>query len=247
MDQQHGVINSFGESTTTVPPTPSHGPKPIYIETDHQITDHTAPNKEITSPQPPGNIFPDRIKEEEVKSPFAASPNATNTLVDASSVLSSPVDDKPVPVVKVLSVRGVEYAMMSILLWFGAASLITILASLIMGGSGFESMAFPISVLLVCLPGFAWLFIRLRRIELADPKLRLEPSKRRFSQITQILAFLTCFFSIVGLVYTLVSAAGGEEVDSLGKVVGVVAVILAVAGGILVYYWFDEHKLVGGK
>ncbi len=158
-----------------------------------------------------------------------------------------PVDDKPVPVVKVLSVRGVEYAMMSILLWFGAGSLITVLVTLVMGGTDFDNLAFPVSMLLVCLPAFAWLFLRLRKAELDDPALRLEPSKRRFSQITQILSFLTCFFTIVTVIYTLVSKVGGNDVGNIGKVLGVSAVILAIAGGILTYYWFDEHKLVNGR
>jgi FtsH-binding integral membrane protein len=102
-------------------------------------------------------------------------------------------------------------------------------------------------MLLVCLPAFSWLFLRLRKAELDNPALRLEPSKRRFSQITQILSFLTCFFTIVTVVYSLISAAGGEDVGGIGKILGVGAIILIIAGGILTYYWFDEHRLVNGR
>ena len=90
---------------------------------------------------------------------------------------------------------------------------------------------------------FAFFFLRLRRAELANPALRHEASKRRFSQLTQLVAFFTCFFNVVALVYTLVGIAGGTEVDSVGKLVGSTAIILAVAGGILAYYWADEHKM----
>ncbi len=158
--------------------------------------------------------------------------------------LTAPADDRPVPVVKVLSVRGVEYAMMSILLWFGAGSLIYLLVSLINGNSSFDGLAFPLSLLIVCLPGFAFFFLRLRKAELDNPSLRLEPSKRRYSQITQILAFLTCFFNIVTVVFSLLALVGGEDGDSVGKILGSAVVILLIAGGILFYYWQDEHKLV---
>lgn len=161
----------------------------------------------------------------------------------AAPALTMPVDDRPVPVVKVLSVRGVEYAMMSILLWFGAGSLIFILIALIQGGNSFETLAFPLALLLVTTPGFAYLYLRLRRAELADPSLRLEASKRRYSQITQIVAFLTCFFNIVTVVYMLLSIAGGTEGVSIGKTLGSAVAVLAVAGGILAYYWVDEHRI----
>jgi hypothetical protein len=171
-----------------------------------------------------------------------APPSGTNTMS-----LSMPTDDRPIPVVKVLSVRGVEYAMMSILLWFGAGSLMFILTSMIQGGSGFDTLAFPLSLLIVCVPGFAFFFLRLKAAELADPSLRLEASKRRYSQITQILAFLTCFFNIVAVTYLLIGMAGGNEVSNIGKTIGAAAVILLIAGGILLYYWKDEHKLVGKR
>lgn len=153
-------------------------------------------------------------------------------------------DDRPVPVVRVLSMRGVEYGMMTFMLWFGAAALIWILVSLVQGGSSasFASQSFPLATLLVSLPVFAFFFLRLRRAELANPSLRYEASKRRFSQLTQFVAFFTCFFNIVALVYTLVGIAGGSEVNSVGKTVGSTAIVLAVAGGILAYYWADEHR-----
>jgi hypothetical protein len=243
-----------------------------YKEPDHQIPEHTTPDPEPSgtfesragglvmdsvAPQVQESITaPSELSPVPEKEPYVSSIYPTvepkphlepRAEINPAPSLYMPSDDRPVPVVKVLSVRGVEYAMMSILLWLGAGSLIFILVSIISGMSGFDSLAFPISMLLVCLPGFAFLYLRLRKAELSDPSLRLEASKRRYSQITQILAFLTCFFNIVTVVYILISMAGGEEVGSIGKVLGSAAAVLAVAGGILVYYWFDEHKLVGRK
>lgn len=178
---------------------------------------------------------PSQSKPEPAFQPVASS---------SMNTLEMPADDRPVPVVKVLSVRGVEYAMMSILLWIGAGTLIFILVSLILGTNSFDALAFPISMLLVCAPAFAFFFIRLRSAELRDPSLRLEASKRRFSQLTQIFAFLTCLFNLVTIVYLIIGMAGGTEVDNFGKILGAAAVVMIIAGGILTYYWFDEHKLV---
>lgn len=150
--------------------------------------------------------------------------------------------DAPVPVVKVLSVRGVEYMFMSIFLWIGAASFIGMVLSLINGQSGFSTLAFPLSVLIVALPGFALLFLRLKKAELADPNLKFDASKRRLTQITQILAFLTCLINLITYIYIVMQKIGGEGNVSIGKVSINVLVIMIVAGGILAYYWHDEHK-----
>lgn len=150
--------------------------------------------------------------------------------------------DQPTPVVKVLSVRGVEYLFMSIFLWLSAGSFVGLVLSLINGQTGFSALAFPLSMLLVCLPGFALLFLRLKRAELNDPSLRLDASKRRLTQITQVLAFLTCLINIITFMYLILQKIGGEGDLAFGKVVVNVLVILVVAGGILAYYWNDEHR-----
>lgn len=189
------------------------------------------------------SVYPNLNEPRTVMNPAVPVASAAQSAAAAPSI-TAPADDTPLPVVKVLSVRGVEYAMMSILLWIGAGSLIFLLVSLINGSANFDAMAFPLSLLLVCVPGFAFFYLRLRKAELANPALRLDASKRRFSQITQIVAFLTCFFNIVTVVYLLLGMAGGNETEGIAKVLGSTAVTLAIAGGILAYYWYDEHKLV---
>ena len=158
--------------------------------------------------------------------------------------LASAGSDEPVPVVKVLSVRGVEYLFMSIFLWLAAGSFTGLVLSLINGSTGFSSLAFPLSMLLVALPGFAVMFLRLKKAELDNPRLKLDPSKRRLTQITQVLAFLTCLINIITFIYLVLQKIGGEGELATGKAIVNMLVILAVAGGILAYYWFDEHRQV---
>jgi hypothetical protein len=150
-----------------------------------------------------------------------------------------------VPVVKVYSVRGVEYGLMTFMVHAGAAGLIWCLLALVNGEAGFDSLAFPVAVLLSALPVFGYLFLRLRKAELADPKLRFEPSKRRWSQLTQFITFFACFFNLVGFIYTLVSKMGGDDSGSLAKSFGSFDVVLVVAGGVIAYYCMDEHRNAG--
>lgn len=220
------------------PPVPFNHHLPLHGTPDRpqQPQTHYTPTQNNTAPTVP----------EPARQPVATVNNiSTPTASESNSfTIADRQEDRPVPVVRVLSVRGVEYAMMSIFLWFWAGSLITILVSLIMGGSGFSELAFPVSLMVIAVPGFSFFYLRLRKAELRIPSLRLDASKRRFSQITQIVAFLTCFFNLVALAYVIISLAGGSTTRSLGKFVGATAVTLLVAGSILAYYWFDEHKLV---
>jgi hypothetical protein len=156
--------------------------------------------------------------------------------------LTQPTSDQPVPVVKVLSVRGVEYLFMSICLWLSAGSFTGLLLALLNGQAGFAALSFPLSLLLVTLPGFALLFLKLKKAELSNPALRLDASKRRLSQITQTLAFITCLANLVTFVYIVLQKIGGNGTTSLGKTIINSLVILGVAGGILAYYWNDEHR-----
>lgn len=171
----------------------------------------------------------------------AGSPIATNTSLPGSNGLAS-TDGDPVPVVQVLSIRGVEYLMMTLALWFVAAALMWALLALVNGRTNFEILAFPISMLLVSSPLFAFFYIRLRKAELESPALRTEPSKRRLSQITQIITYLICLFNLIGFVYIIMTKIGGTGEVSIGKAALNVSVVLAIAGGVLAYYWFDEHK-----
>lgn len=148
----------------------------------------------------------------------------------------------PQPVIQVLSPRGVEYVFLTIALLTGGLSLIAILILLISGNTDFAALAFPTAALLIALPVFAGLFLRLKQAELKDPRLALDPSKRRSTQFTKIIAFATCFFTLISFVYAIFARAGGNYSGSFFKLFLDVLVILLVAGGILAYYWIDEYR-----
>jgi hypothetical protein len=154
----------------------------------------------------------------------------------------SPGGIVPQPVVKVLSPRGVEYVFLTIALFTGAIGLASALISLVNGKTDFSVLAFPAATLLVSVPVFAWLFLRLKKAELANPSLQLDPSKRRSTQFTQIFSFIVSFFTLIGCVSFIFAKMAGQYNGSILKVILDVLVILLVAGGILVYYWRDEHR-----
>lgn len=162
-------------------------------------------------------------------------PPATAKLEQTSSA-------QPVPVVKVLSVRGVEYGMMTIALLISASTVAWIILNMLNGSRGFDAVVIPTSALIVCLPVLAVLFIRLKRAELADPNLKLDPSKRRWSQLTQFLAFIACLVNLIYFVYAVLQHTSGGSAPSIGKTLINLIVVLVIAGGILSYYWFDEHR-----
>lgn len=165
--------------------------------------------------------------------------NENNDLL--STATSTPA---PVPVVQVLSPLGIEYVFLTINLFAGAGGLIAALVALVNGNASFDVLAFPVAVLFVAVPLFAALFLRLKRAELRNPALKLEPSKRRSTQFTQVVAYLTVFFALISLVTGIFASIGGQFTGSLVKFIVDILIVILVAGGILAYYWHDEHKEV---
>lgn len=148
----------------------------------------------------------------------------------------------PMPVVQVLSPRGVEYVFLTINLVTAAIGLISVLLALVNGKTDFTVLAFPVSLLVVSVPMFAWLFLRLKRAELRDPSLRADASKRRSTQFIQIISYLAVFFSLIGLVSAGFAKASGVYDGNFVKLCLDVLVIVVIAGGVLAYYWRDEHR-----
>jgi hypothetical protein len=147
------------------------------------------------------------------------------------------------PVVRVLSPRGIEYVFLTIALFTAAIGLGSALISLVNGQTGFDILAFPVASLLVSVPVFGLLFLRLKKSEANNPSLRYEASKRRSTQFSQIAGFVTCFFTLIGFVTSLFAKAAGEYHGSVGKLFLDVLIVLIIAGGILAYYWRDEHRV----
>jgi hypothetical protein len=125
--------------------------------------------------------------------------------INNASVPEQPATVAPIAVVRVLSPRGVEYVFLTIALFTGAASLTGDLISLLNGKTDFSVLAFPTAALVVSLPVFAWLFLRLKKAEFRNPSLKLDPSKRRSTQFIQITTFVICFFSGIGFLYSTYS------------------------------------------
>jgi amino acid transporter len=150
---------------------------------------------------------------------------------------------QPIPVVRVLSPTGIEYVFLTITLFTSATALIAVLVSLVNAKIDFAVLAFPAAALVITLPIFAFFFLRLKKMEVHRPEQKLDPSKRRSTQFTQIVAFIVCLFTIIGFVFDIFSKIGGQSGPSIGKAALDALSVLIVAGGILAYYFHDEHKL----
>ncbi len=157
---------------------------------------------------------------------------------------SGPIAVNPTPVVKVLSPRGVEYVFLIVTLFAAAISLVSLLIAIVNSQYGFAVLSFPVSALVVSVPLFSLLFLRLKRAELTDPAAKLDASKRRSTQFTQIVTFLVCFLSLIALVTIIIEKIGSNFSSSLFKAIMDVLVVEVVSGGILFYYWRDEHRKV---
>src|SRR5581483_1307507 len=103
----------------------------------------------------------------------------------------------PIAVVQNLSVRGFEYSIMFISLWASAFSIIWLAITYVndlfskasgdyVYGSSNSGSAFMITLLLVTFPIFAYMFLRLKRIELTEPDVKSDPSRRKLTQLTQL-------------------------------------------------------------
>lgn len=149
---------------------------------------------------------------------------------------------QPTPVVKVLSPFGVEYVFQTIALFTAAVALIIVLLALVNGEGSFGVLSFPTAMLVTAVPIFAFLFLRLKKMELHNPALKLDASKRRATQFTQIVAFLACLFTLIGFLTAVFSSFSGAEI-SVGKAALSALCILTVAGGVLAYYWREEHSV----
>src|SRR5579859_1931304 len=128
---------------------------------------------------------------------------------------------KPIPVVRMSSARGLEYGMMSVSLWIAAVSLAWILLDLVNGNKVFDSLVLPTAALSVCLPIYMILFFRLKRAELANPRLKVDPSRRRWSQLTQFLAFIAALVDLIIFADAILNRFGVAKpnLPALGKTI----------------------------
>jgi hypothetical protein len=182
-------------------------------------------------------FHPQMVGQESSVSLPAETSNVESPTQTASSLI------RPTPVVRVLSPIGIEYVFLTITLFTGAIACTAALIALVNGKTDFSVLAFPTAVLIVTIPVFALLFLRLKKMETDRPELRVDPSKRRSTQFTQIVAFIACLFTLIGFIFDIFSKIGGQSGPSIVKAGLDTVCVLLVAGSILAYYFYDEHKI----
>ena len=161
--------------------------------------------------------------------------------------------EKPIAVVQNLSTRGFEYSIMFLSLWISAVSL-GALGHIFVSDTFSKASndyyygdtnplnTFFITALLVSFPIFAWLFLRLKKAELGDANLRQDPSRRKLIHMTQLVSFIFGMGYIIYFVFNLLNADRYNAGPSFAEQFSHTLVTLAIAGGIFVYYWRDDHK-----
>lgn len=145
--------------------------------------------------------------------------------------------------------RNVAYIFSTIALLTAATSLTIILTTWVNGsftknGVSFDVIAFPAAALIVALPVFTTLLMDLERAEQKNPRLKSSPYKRYSAQFAKVVAFITCFFTLIGLVFGIfLHASASSDGNWLPRLFVDSLIILAVAGGVLAYSAMnDRHK-----
>jgi hypothetical protein len=158
----------------------------------------------------------------------------------------------PIAVIQQRTTRGLEYIIMFLALGVTAVALGALLHSVVDNGFGYSSdlsgfTSYAASALIVALPIFAILFLRLKKAELANPQLRADPSRRHAIQLLLVVAFLWGLFRLVTYIYSLINGSGAEQylgsniTAPLGNFLHTL-VTVGIAGSIFAYYWADEHR-----
>ena len=155
---------------------------------------------------------------------------------------------QPVTVVQTFSTRGLEYIIMFISLYVTASSIGLLLHDMVSAlfnsadynDYGYSSMA--TASLIVSLPIFTVLFLRLKKAELNDPTIKNDPSRKRAVQLTLVVTFITGLIKIISYIYSLMNLGGGEFETSPVQDLLDTIITLGIAGGIFAYYWIDEHR-----
>lgn len=179
-------------------------------------------------------------------------PPTSDSETMAASGLSRSQRNEPIAVIQQRTTRGLEYIIMFLAMGVTAISLGALLHSLVDSGYGYSGgssdgfMAFASSALIVALPIFAVLFLRLKKAEATETGIRHDPSRRHAVQLTLIVAFLWGLYRLVTYIYSLINGRaenfmGSNISDPLGNLLHTL-ITVGIAGGIFAYYWADEHR-----
>lgn len=192
--------------------------------------------------------------------PVPPNPVGTSAVAATTStqqMMSPGQSNQPLSVVQTVSTRGFEYAIMFFSLLASAFSLGLIIQRFIVeqfaappsnvgydyyDDSGQGVYTFGVTVLLVTLPIFIVLFLRLKKAELLTPDLKKDASRRRMSHLTQFVAFLFGIGYIVYFVYAMINGVADDgTTDNLAKAFWQTLTTVVIAGSIFGYLWRDEH------
>jgi len=175
-----------------------------------------------------------------------------------SQVAENSAEVIPEPVISTYSTRGLEYLIMLISLGIAASSLGSLLHSSVNQVLGSTDQLFGTTIvslasaaLVVTLPIFIFLFLRLKKAELAQPNFKSDPSRKRAIQIMIILTYLVGIGNIISYLFTIFNAGKADANSYLGTsgpAIGIAGnllhllITIVVAGSIFAYFWYDEHR-----
>lgn len=170
-----------------------------------------------------------------------------------SQNLQTNKNNSPIAVVHNVTTRGLEYIIMFLAMGVSALALGFLLHSTANSWLGVDAYSFfdglvpfATSALIVALPIFIFLFLRLKKAELTDTSLRQDPSRKRAIQLTLVVTFLIGIFNLIGYITSLLNSSGGygEQSTSEGTLNNTIHALITVsiAGAIFAYYWIDSHR-----
>jgi hypothetical protein len=184
--------------------------------------------------------------------PPPPAPAGSSALVGGVIATPSGTPATPIAVVQQRTTKGLEYTIMFVALGASAISLGALLHNTVdssFGGQGSTDLvSFAASALIVALPIFIVLFLRLKKAELVTPAIRSDASRRHAVQFTLIVSFVWGLFRLITYIYSLLNSGSGSSTflgsDNSSPIANLLhtLITLAIAGAIFAYYWLDEHR-----
>ena len=142
------------------------------------------------------------------------------------------------------SVRGFEYLIYYITMGlsaFSIAALLHLVADELYGSRSIyqESQSFWVAMLIVTLPVFLTLMIRLRKAELKTPEIKKDSTRRRATQLMLLITFLVGIGRIIGFVFNIIG--GGTSEDPITEELLHTLITVSTAGLIFFPLWLEDR------
>ena len=192
----------------------------------------------------------------EINTHLVESPDLVPPLPDniAVPVTVAPVEHigSPKPAVQEIavvsggfSVRGFEYLIYYIAMGmtaFSIAALLHVNADDLFGTSSYyaETGSFWIAGLIVALPIFIFMMIRLKKQELNNPTPVTDTTKRRATQLMLLITFLIGVGRVIGFIFHIIE--GGSETAPITEELVHTIITVTIAGSIFFPLWRANQK-----